>query len=506
MKYAITTYNKNSRQSVINYAKQMKGLTFEDILNNANLSMEERERYAKGANKGSLGILVEEVFFGYRANNIPDADFKNIGVELKVTPMEYNKDGDLKAKERLVLSDIPQHKEWEGDTLEQAPFWKKAEWLLLVIYLFIEKYAEEKFRYEIKFVELFTPSEEDLLIMRADYKLIRQKYIDGQAHEVSEGETLYLGASTKGATAAKSLKPQFYNSQIKAKTRAWCYKVSYMTFVIQTRFQGLKKGCDPIFSSERKQMLLQLGFAQSLESIVANFIGKTKSELVSQFNINVSKTGREPKHFYSILASRMLQASGSEDKLEEFEKAGICVKAVRLNSKGKMVEHLRLQDANLDNLAIKNLPFEESEFGEILDSLKIFFVVFKDNGKEQVFKGGFLWNMPYSDLKAVEKDFIKTQKVVSRGIKFKITKKGNDRVGNNLPKASKTKVFHLRPHASKALYILGKEKQKIGSGKLSDTVEVPVTGERCTRQAYWLNKSYVLPLITNKFPELAGKD
>ena len=40
-------------------------------------------------------------------------------------------------------------------------------------------------------------------IIKDDYEKIVRKIQNGRAHELSEGDTMYLGACTKGATAKK---------------------------------------------------------------------------------------------------------------------------------------------------------------------------------------------------------------------------------------------------------------------------------------------------------------
>ena len=42
-------------------------------------------------------------------------------------------------------------------------------------------------------------------IIKDDYEKIVRKIQNGRAHELSEGDTMYLGACTKGATAKKVL-------------------------------------------------------------------------------------------------------------------------------------------------------------------------------------------------------------------------------------------------------------------------------------------------------------
>ena len=56
-------------------------------------------------NKGDLGQIIEEGWYGYIPNNDAEPDFPEAGVELKVSP--YKKTGNgVSAKERLVCDII----------------------------------------------------------------------------------------------------------------------------------------------------------------------------------------------------------------------------------------------------------------------------------------------------------------------------------------------------------------------------------------------------------------
>src|SRR5699024_9465416 len=87
------------------------------------------------------------------------------------------------------------------------------------------------------YVKLFSILSEaladDLEIIKSDYQIIADKIISGNAHELSESDTMYLGAATKGSTAERSLQPQHYNSAIPAKRRAFSLKQGYMTYVLR---------------------------------------------------------------------------------------------------------------------------------------------------------------------------------------------------------------------------------------------------------------------------------
>lgn len=62
-----------------------------------------------------------------------------------------------------------------------------------------------------------------------DFNVIKDKICAGKAHELSEGDTLYLGAATKAATS-EDRREQPFSDEL-AKPRAFAFKNSYMTYV-----------------------------------------------------------------------------------------------------------------------------------------------------------------------------------------------------------------------------------------------------------------------------------
>ena len=54
-------------------------------------------------------------------------------------------------------------------------------------------------------------------IIKAEYHKIISIIESGNAQDLSEGLTMYLGACTKGSTALKSMQPQYYGNQSLAK-------------------------------------------------------------------------------------------------------------------------------------------------------------------------------------------------------------------------------------------------------------------------------------------------
>ena len=100
------------------------------------------------------------------------------------------------------------------------------------------KFFREKFRhidykiyrpYEIIDVQIHSifNNEDDKRQFEEDWNIIVNKIRSGNAHLLSESDTRYLGAYTKGSTAAKSLRKQ-PNNDVLAKQRAFSFKTQYM--------------------------------------------------------------------------------------------------------------------------------------------------------------------------------------------------------------------------------------------------------------------------------------
>ena len=72
---------------------------------------------------------------------------------------------------------------------------------------------------------------EDLKQIEEDWNYIINKIRNGKAHEISEADTMYLGACPKGANSKDTRTQPF--SDIKAMRRAFCFKQSYMTQLVK---------------------------------------------------------------------------------------------------------------------------------------------------------------------------------------------------------------------------------------------------------------------------------
>ena len=271
---------------------------------------------------------------------------------------------------------------------------------------------------------------------------------------------MYLEACTKAAKSTDR-RPQPY-SDILAKPRAFAFKNSYMTYVLNTFIIPGKTTYEPIISGTT---------TESFEDYVVNKIAKYKnyseSQLCDLFGISYEK---KPKNLEAMLAYKILGIKGN--KAEEFEKAGIVVKTIRIGKNNKIKENMSFPTFKFTEII--NETWENCTFRNYLSNTRFFFVIYKfDENNELRLKGCQFWNMPYTDLETdVKKVWCKTCDVIKKGIKVNTV---NGRNYNNLPSQSENRICHVRPHGKNS----------------SDTYPLP-NGSAFTKQCFWLNNSYIL--------------
>ena len=219
----------NSCEELLNKAKTANNHRISDFnISNRSLSK---------SNKGVIGQIVEEGIFGYPVNSRSEADFEELGVELKVTGIKRLQTKKISCKERLVLNIINFMNE-HNISFEDSSFWRKNKKLLIMLYLYEEERNDQNFKMIDSFFHEYNSV--DLEIIKNDFKIIQDKINKGLAHEISEADTMYLGACTKGADSESSYRSQPY-SNIKARQRAYCLKQSYMTSILRNKLSKKNK-------------------------------------------------------------------------------------------------------------------------------------------------------------------------------------------------------------------------------------------------------------------------
>ena len=475
-------YDPASPESIEEFAIKLKNKTFIEVVKEKRkdeYNLDEIEAYANKLRKGGLGNLLEEVYFGYDANPNQDADFPEAGVELKVSPYEVTKKEELRAGERLVLTMINYDSPIEMD-FYKSHAWRKMR-LILLVYYWRNKQLSSNLLYKIGFVKMFTPPEADLEIIKRDYAYIVQTIREGRAHELSEGDTMYLGACTKGATAEKSTVPQYYGDKTLAKKRAFCFKNSYMTYVLNNYIAG---GTSNNSILKNADSLKTKSFEEILEDIVTKYVGMSDKELCEMFGREYNNN----KAQWNDLACKILGIRN--EHADEFVKANIKVKTIRIEEDNSMRESMSFPAFKFMDL-IKE-EYDESSLHDYFDETRLFFFVWKRDGDVYRVKGCQLWNMPHSDLDVtVRREWEQYKHIIQYGVRFTkcVDKNGKVSFSNNLPNKSETEIIHVRPHAKLAAYHFKNGEEY---GNVERDANMLPNGEYMTTQSFWINNSYIL--------------
>ncbi|QBP39716.1 Sau3AI family type II restriction endonuclease [Paenisporosarcina antarctica] len=445
-------------------AKEAEGKTFGEI--------DRTGRVENEKSKGHLGQIIEESFFGYEVNSKSEADFAELGIELKVTPLKLNKNKTISAKERLVLNIINYQKE-VLTTFETSSFWTKNQKILLMFYQWIPEVHRSE--YQVLKSHLLTFSEEDLQIIKNDWLFITSKIKAGKAHNLSEADTIYLGACTKGKNK-DSLRTQPF-SPIYAMQRAYSLKASFMSGVARQILSN--KDMVSITNSQELQ-------SKTLEEILHDrflpYIGKPLTQIAYENGISINNS----KSFVPNFISALLGIKGTKlDDIEEFSKANIQFKTIRLEPNGVPREHMSFKNMNFMEWVTEE--WDVSWLKNHFEQTKFLFVIFEfretereNKNRELFFIGIKLWNMPIQEIESQLMEFYQNlQLQLLFGVQINMISKGNTVVArNNLPSPGSNGLCHIRPKGRN-----GQDKTPLPDGQM------------IAKQAFWLDKDYVANII-----------
>lgn len=455
----------NSIEEVLEKAKQ--------VINHRVSEFNVNNRPLSKNNKGVIGQIVEEGVFHYPINSNHEADFSNLGLELKVTGLKRKADDTLVMKERLVLNIINYMEEANVDFINSS-FWKKNQYILMMFYLY--DYALEI--YDYLFLEPFLHefSLKDLQIIKNDWEIIHNKILAGEAHNISEADTMYLGACTKGADSESNYRKQPYSS-IKAKQRAYCLKASYMNSIVSYIFT--KEKTEAIFDYNQ---LVQNTFDTAINDKISPYFGKSEEELFNQFNIR-----KNSKAKFNLLMASMLGLKGSINKSEEFRKGNIELKTIRIEEDGHIEQHMSFPYFKYTEIVRE--AWETSEINKKFSTTKFMFVVFKKKNGIYWFDKIKFWNMPYLDIeKYVKPIFEKTVECIKNGnIVKKITP---NKYYTNFPSSKFNGVCHVRPHDQKSV-------RNLTNGLKLPVIDKVSGLKEYTKYCFWLDKKYIRKIIEN---------
>ncbi len=431
-------------------------------------------------NKGDLGQIIEEGWYGYRPNSDAEPDFAEAGVELKVSPYKYTRNG-VSAKERLVC-DIINYMEEAEKTFETSAFWHKCKCICLLSYQWLKGVAKEDM-----FVDHATLLNkypvEDLLIIKQDWEIIIQKIRAGEAHLLSEGDTMYLAACTKGPTAETSYRQQPY-SDLPAKQRAYSLKTTYMTHLLRKYVFG--EGEDEHIIKDWR-LLKTASFDEIILNMFSPYLGLSTREIADR--LGMAWEDGTAKSVNASVTRRILGIIGDPDRAAEFKNANIAVKTIVVD--GNNMPEQAMSFPSFTFLDILDQEWEDSDVYDQMVASRFLFVVFEREDKEQipVLRQAFFWNMPVEDIEELRQVWVKTRIAIRHGAGLRLVK---GIVRNTLPKAAESYLAHVRPHAGRAAY-------RLANGTIigdPDTDANPLPdGQWMTTQCFWFNKKYTQSII-----------
>ncbi|MEK4560601.1 Sau3AI family type II restriction endonuclease [Staphylococcus sp. FSL K6-3157] len=474
-----------TKEEVHNRAKDAVGMTLKELSLNG---------YVKST-KSSMGDAFEN-WFGKQPDSESKPDMEEAGVELKATPFKKIKNNKYSAKERLVLNMI-NYNDLIKEEFETSHFLFKNNTIEIAFYEHdneVDKgdwFIREAILYQMKDNPI------DFEIIKQDWEKIYKFVEEGRAHELSEKHFQYLSPCTKGKNG-ESVRTQ-PNSDVMAKTRAFSLKTGYMTSLLRDYVLGTQQ-CKSIIKDrfEVKE--------KNIEEIVSGkftpFIGWALNELCNHFGIKSNA-----KNINSIVASAILNINGKHDltdklnDIEEFEKASIVVKTIKVNTNNVIEESMSFPTFDFKELSEEDWEDEygspSAQWHNFLLESRFLFVVFKEEDGKIVFKGTKFHSIPEEKINTTIKEVWEdTRNKIREGIKLKTNYDKNNKIKitNNFIGSGEHKICHVRPHATKSDYSV--------DGKYANELPTPAqwqgkpdgynfSNKWMTKTCFWLNAAYI---------------
>lgn len=462
------SYNPQSVESIVNHAKLLLNKSLRGLYPDADDS---------AGGKGGLGQAVERLHFGYSPNSESRPDFVDACMELKCSPLKQLTDGSVVAKERLVLNVI-NYMDEAGKDFRGSSFWTKNQRLLLMFYL--HQKGISNLDLVFKLIDDWVIPPEDMKIFVDDWHKIHAKIVSGQAHELSEGDTLYLAACTKGSRGGQN-KRQQPGTDILADQRAYSIKRSYMDSVVMSMLLNPATQTDLFISEKQRRKIAERmaecgkavsnvgdymegeSFEQLIERRFSPYYGKTIGDIEGLLGVNLNS--RSKSMAYDICRAIL---GVKAKRIEEFEKAGIVMKTVRLEAGRDFVKESMSFPA-FRYTEVVTQEWEESDWYETLNS-RFLFTVFRKSpdgdDKNTQFVKVFFWTMPNEDILVAEALWNDTKGKIATGRYDEfVTSKSNP-------------ICHVRPHAADN----------------NDVLPTP-QGFYLPKKSFWLNNDYILDIV-----------
>jgi len=468
-------YDNTDITSIVNYANKLVGKTIDNILITSQLDYEINVR-----NKGVIGTIIEEYWFGIKPNSSPLPDFDKVGVELKIIPLIQQKTK-ISVKERTKICSI-NYKKLILETWDTSHAKEKLNKVLFIYYLYDKNNIENSLIKKIDLWELNQGNNE--FIIKYDWLNVQKKVKDGYAHELSESLCKVLAPARSGSGGKDKngklkdlvIQPnQKYNND--ALKRSFALKQSFTN----QRWNELNKKIkyESIIDS------LHINEFEKFEDIILKNInkyqGKSIQALSNIFSLHISS---KSKNQIATIIKKSIGFKSVKSTIKEFEQLGIMVKTIKVRRNDNYpFEAVSFQTMKLQEFIDEK--WEVSTFKEYINKI-LFIPVYsdtKDSTLQEKYMGkAFFWSPSIEEETIIEREWNQYKFEVTNG-QCKIhkviinSKKGFKEV-SELSKESETSIIHMRPH-----------------GRDSKDRDEDTFGNSIVKQCFWLNKSFIQKLL-----------
>ena len=209
---------------------------------------------------------------------------------------------------------------------------------LLIIWYEYEK-GKTLGEFQIKDYQLYDMSQDEE-IFKNDFNIIKEKVKEGRAHELSEGDTSYLGACTKAATSNDRTTQPY--SEIDAKPRAFALKNSYMT--------GILRELNSYNNLREKTITSSIKTTDSyIYNKMKKYIGKSQIDIYEEVLGN-KITGNIPKNINKIISDKIIGKDEELPKIDDiFKKTSFIIKNLPVDSDYNPLERMSFKNISLSD-------------------------------------------------------------------------------------------------------------------------------------------------------------
>lgn len=338
----------SNKEELIKYSNNLVGKKIKDIVG--------KDYKNDQKNKGKVGHVIEKYYFGMKLNNKSSADFEELGIELKTTPLKLIKKG-LSQKERIVLTKLDLEDLIENSELKNSKKWKKIENMLIIWYLHNDDFFEREIM-KVKYIDL--SDERYYEELNIDWKIMHDLAKNGMAHKLSESLNQTISSARKGESNAKD-KPQTQrlNPLETFKPRALTLKRNFVNNIYnEVNFNRKIMNFSDILNKKIKNVSFENIIND--KKIIINEESKSKAvHLVNaQFDINNKST-------YSGLKKYVSENYNENPTFHTIQLRENLLPSI------KVKEHFKL---NSQPWSFVDTPWENTKFSEMLENPFIFII------------------------------------------------------------------------------------------------------------------------------------